>query len=51
MLLQMKNETTLSGWLYVLISCHIDIFRENLHSIVAWMSRNSSLETGAISEV
>ena len=27
------------------------VFRMNLHSIVAWMSRNSLLETGAISEV
>ena len=26
-------------------------FRVNLHSIVAWMSRNSLLETGTISEV
>ena len=26
-------------------------FRVNLHSIVAWMSRNSLLKTGAISEV
>ena len=36
--------------LYVLImprSC----FRINPHSLVAWMSRTSSLETGAISEV
>ena len=26
-------------------------FRVNLHSVVAWMSRNSLLETGAIPKV
>ena len=37
-------------WLYVLImsSTH---FRVNPHSIAAWMSRNSLLETGVKSEV
>ena len=35
-------------WLYVLImSC--TRFRVNLHYIVAWMSRNALLETGAVS--
>ena len=37
-------------WLYVIIMLHTR-FRVNLHSIVAWMSRHSLLETGAISEV
>ena len=37
-------------WLYVLVmSC--TRFRVNPHSIVAWMSRNFSLEKGAMSEV
>ena len=36
--------------LYVLIMSRTH-FRVNLHSIFAWMSRNSLLETGAISEV
>ena len=26
-------------------------FRVNLHSVVAWMSRNSLLETGTITEI
>ena len=38
------------NWLSVLIMSHT-CFRVNPHSIVAWMSRNSLLETGAISEV
>ena len=33
------------------LSCQLCVFRVNLHSIVAWMSRNSLLETGAIFEV
>ena len=37
-------------WLFVIIMSRTR-FRVNLHSIVAWMSRNSFLETGAISEV
>ena len=37
-------------WLYVLVMSRMR-FRVNLHSIVAWMSRNSLLETGAISEI
>ena len=37
-------------WLYVLIMSRTR-FWVNLHSIFAWMSRNSFLETGAISEV
>ena len=37
-------------WLYVLIMSRTH-FRVNLHSIVAWMSRNSLFETGAITEV
>ena len=37
-------------WLYVLIMSHIQ-FRVNPHSIVAWMSRNSLLQTGTLSEV
>ena len=36
-------------WLYVVMS-HTS-FTVNLHSIVSWMSRNSFLEAGAISEV
>ena len=44
---------SLSVWcicLCVLIMSHT-CFKVNLHSLVAWMSRNSLLETGAISEV
>ena len=37
-------------WLYVIIMSRTR-FRVNLHSIVAWMSRKSLLETGAIFEV
>ena len=37
-------------WLCVLIMSHMH-FRVNLHSVVAWMPRNSLLETCAISEV
>ena len=37
-------------WLYVLMMLCTRI-RVNPHSVVAWMSRNSSLEAGAISEV
>ena len=37
-------------WLYVLIISR-PCFRVNPHSIFAWMSRNSLLETGVISEV
>ena len=37
-------------WLYV-INMSRTRFSVNLHSIVAWLLRNSSLETGAISEV
>ena len=36
----------LSNWLYVLIMSR-SRFRVNLHSIVAWISRNSMLEAGA----
>ena len=36
--------------LYVIIMLPTS-FRVNLHSIVAWMSRNSLLETGVVSEV
>ena len=36
--------------LYVLVMSRTR-FRVKLHSIVAWMSRNSLLETGAVSEV
>ena len=44
------SSNKICNWLYVLImSC--TCFRVNLHSIFAWMSRNSLLETGAISEV
>ena len=39
-----------SYWLYVLIMSRTR-FRVNPHSIVAWMSRNSLLETAAKSEV
>ena len=37
-------------WLYILITSR-PYFRVNSHSIVVQMSRNSLLETGAISEV
>ena len=37
-------------WLYVLVMSHTH-FRVNLHSIVAWISRNSLLEESAKSEV
>ena len=37
-------------WLYVIIMSRTSL-RLNPHSIVAWMSRNSFLERGAISEV
>ena len=37
-------------WLHVIIMPHTR-FRVNLHSIVAWISGNSLLETSAISEV
>ena len=36
--------------LYVIIMSRMS-FRVNLHSSVPWLSRNSLLETGAISEV
>ena len=39
-----------SIWLYLHIMSRTH-FRVNLHSIFAWMSRNSLLETGVISEV
>ena len=38
------------NWLYILVMSCTD-FRMNTDSIVAWMSRNSLLETGAKSEV
>ena len=38
------------NWLYVVIMSHT-CFRVNLHSIVAWMSKNPLLKTGGISEV
>ena len=38
------------GWLYVLIMSPRH-FRVNLHSIVAWVSRNSLLKAGGKSEV
>ena len=37
-------------WLCVLLMSHTR-FRVNLHSVDVWMSRNSLLETGAISKV
>ena len=37
-------------WLYVLVMPRTH-FRVNPHAIFAWMSRNSSLQTGAMSEV
>ena len=40
------TNTILFNWLYILIMSHTH-FRVNLYSIVAWMSRNSLLETGA----
>ena len=38
------------NWLYVIIMS-LTRFRVNLHSMVAWISKNSLLETGAIPEV
>ena len=35
-------------WLYVFMMSHV-LFRVNLYSIVSWMSRNTLLETGAVS--
>ena len=32
--------------LFVFLSCHLRV-RVNLHSIIAWVSRNSFLKTGA----
>ena len=46
----LKKLFSISFSLYVIIMSRTR-FRVNLHSIVAWMSRNSSLETSAISEV
>ena len=46
---QFRKKTWLP-WLYVLVISRTR-FRVNLHSTVAWMSRNSLLETLAISEV
>ena len=37
-------------WLYVIIMSRM-CFRMNLHSIVAWMLKNSLVETGAISDI
>ena len=45
-----SGDNTYIPWLYVLIMSRTR-FRVNPHSIVAWMSSNSLLETGAISEV
>ena len=46
----LKNIATMTRRLCVLIMSHTH-FRVNLHSVVAWLSRNSLLETGVISEV
>ena len=43
------NSNRESNWLYVL-TMSFTRFRVNSHSIVVWMSRNSLLERGAISE-
>ena len=45
-----NNSQTLIVILCVFIITHT-LFRVNLHFVVAWMSRNSLLETGAISQV
>ena len=42
---QRKVDQDNIGWLYVLMMSRTH-FRMNLHSIVAWMSRNSLLEAG-----
>ena len=42
---QRKVDQDNIGWLYVLMMSRTH-FRVNLHSIVAWMSRNSLLEAG-----
>ena len=49
-LADMQLTTKHNKGLYVLIMSHTH-FRVNPHSIVAWMSRNSLLKTGAKSEV
>ena len=46
----LKNKARMTRRLYVLIISHAR-FRVNLHSAVAWMSRNSVIKTDAISEV
>ena len=45
-----RKDVNIHEELYVIIMSRKG-FRVNLHSIVAWISRNSLLETGAISEV
>ena len=47
---KIKNIVTMTRRLCVLIMSHTH-FRVNLHYVVAWLSRNSLLETHAISEV
>ena len=45
-----SDEQIALNWLYVLIMLRTR-FRVNPRSIFAWMSRNSLLETGTMSEV
>ena len=47
---KLKNIVTMTRRLCVLIMSHTH-FRVNLHSVVAWLSRNSLLKTHVISEV
>ena len=46
----LKNIARMTRSVCVLVISHTH-FRVNLHSVVAWISRNSLLKTGAISEV
>ena len=48
--MELFTNDTIINWLYILIMSRTH-FRVNLHSIVAWMSRNSLVEAGTKSEV
>ena len=47
---QQKEHTEYKGLDCMFVSCHLRVFRVNPHSIVAWMSRKSMLETAVKSE-
>ena len=46
----LKNRARMTRRLYVLVMSHMRL-RVNLHSVVAWMSRNSLLKTDMISDI